>query len=58
METYFQNPRVILHQTKQVLKLCVITQNIKVSCACISGSIQERLQFGIYMDNKAYLNHY
>jgi hypothetical protein len=45
METDLQNLRVSLHQTKQVLELGVITQNIKVSCASISGSIRKRLQF-------------
>ena len=45
METDLQNLRVSLHQTKQVLELGVITQNIKVSCAGISGSIRKRLQF-------------
>jgi len=44
-ETDLQNLRVSLHQTKQVLELGVITQNIKVPCAGISGSIRKRLQF-------------
>jgi hypothetical protein len=44
-QTDLQNLRISLHQTKQILELYVIAQNIKVSCASIGGSIRKRLQF-------------